>query len=733
MNFSTNKTYQRALFILCLVLMLTPIIHSKTAIFGTIVHRTLSFWAMVDILFLGIWFLWSNIENRPKWNLLTISLFAYTIILLIADIFGEDMWLNLFSTFERMMGFTTFIHFVLYYFILSTIIQNEKQWEYLFIASCLAALWIAIFGILESNHNDDGRIQSILSNPIHVAIYMLFHIFFIPIFLERKIKEVGTKKAFIWIVLALIFLAIFSITLLFTKTRAAALGVGIGSIIAFFIYGLSNKRYRIASVLIALSLMAVFATIYFNRHQKWVEGNAILSKMTDLNANTGTNLARIRIWKMVANHVFDKPVLGWGEGSFTYFYAKNYSPNLHSFGFWYDSSHNFILDKIIETGFVGLIAYLFLISIIFWSIWKTSVGLSSLKKSILTGYFIAYFVFLFFSFDGFTSLFGFFFALAYLQNHQIASKKINIPKKIHVPISIILIVLIFFSLNKLVIGSWKTNQAITKAFNENEIEQVINQHKNAYQNAIIGKYDIALQFALKNNQVFNSNLPLDAKEAYKLEAETMLNDAIIRYPNHPILLSQLGFVQFFGGNHEAGIQTYQKIKQIAPNRQVNLMDLGIMYLQDNQAQKAIETFNYVYNLDTTYNAPLVYREYAQALLDKSTDIRAELNKIPPITLVENMNIVQLAFENTIYANTFTQWLYDFRGKEHFKQETFLRWANVAYAQNDSNQVKSAFYSYYKSFLPVSDSVYVFEMIQKVKKKEASPEIMTEFFPRFPNR
>lgn len=729
-----SKSNSKVYFWILLFIMMLPMIHSKTAIYGTVVHRVLFFWLLVD--FAAIYALIQQKNSVLKLNLLATMLLLYTVVLLAANLVGVSPFNSLFSNFERMNGFVTWLHFVLFFFVFNDKKFTTKEWVLIATVGMLVAAYIAIFGLMERNYKTDGRLQSVLSNPMHLAGYLLM-VFFFGLLIFPYLWQQRTLLSAKFALIALVFLLfLFAFTLFLTKTRSGVLGLLVG-IIVFLLAISLQKRSAIKWTfggIFSIVLMVVY--VYSNRESNWVFQNPILNKMTDLNFNSTTISSRLKVWQMTISGLFEHPFLGWGQGNFTHFFVKNFQPSMYDVGFWYDSSHNFILDKIIETGFVGLLMYVVFICVIFYFIWNKKSLLSGWEKGTLTGALVAYFVFLLFGFESFVSSFAFFLILVFVaQNNSETSlfKGIHLSEKTHKIVLFVGVITVTLSFWQFVYRSWKTNEAITSAYNANEFDGMVKLHETSYKESLIGNYDIVLQYLTKNEQVTTSNLTKEMLTIYSASAEKMVNDAFVSFPKHPILLSQLGFVYATTGNRPKAIETYKKLATIAPNRQVNLIDLGVFYLENNEAAKAFEVFEKMDRADTTFQIPRLYMGLALAKMGLPAIAHRYISSVEKKEAIGYKNVVYAAYAQ---MNELKKYPYFFVAikKDNFKQTDYLEWVEVAYALNDTSQIEYAFVSYDRHFPPIAnEKKELFALMKKVKNREEQPIAMSHFFSRFPNR
>ena len=706
----------------------SPLVHSKTAIYGTVVHKTLFFWFIAEILLvLAILNLKKN-EIQFKNTQISKCVLLLGVVTLLSDLLGISPSMSFFSTFERMMGFITLFHFIVFYFVLTTFVNTKKMWFTLAIASTIAAVIISILGLKDMHLYDDHRNQSILANPSYLAIYLLFSLFSVII-----LAEYAFKKNKLTLFLSIPIFILLSIALFYSNTRAGVFGLIAGIIVAL-VYILFQSKKAILPVGIGLGLViSVTAFVFLNKQKPWVQQQYILQKMTDVGFGSNTISARLKVWKMTLNGVFEKPILGWGEGNFTHFYAKYYTPDLYDVGYWYDSSHNLILDKIIQTGFVGLLAFLGLIIAALMGIWKAKTAFSAWERGFLIGSLIAYMVCLSFGFDCFVSYLGLFSILAYINsnaNSNATKLTFSLPTKALLSLKIVLICGFLFSSYYLIFKAFQTNTALTKAYNQSEVYSLISESQKANKISDLWYYDVAIRLGLKNETL--ANLSDTENETFSREAGKILEMALEKHPKDPVLMTQLGLVENRAFPQKA-IQTYQKLAEIAPNRQMNLIDYGVFLLDDNQNKEALAVFDKAYKLDTNYKTAKAYLALGLAANANPKEAVSVLKTLSSKTVADNLYLVIDVFETGENQTDFPDFMMLMPDKTGYTQNCYLEWARAAKKYGNNHALDWAFWGYDWHFFGRKELPNIQRMLVDVKAGKASPDTMAVYFNQFPNR
>lgn len=77
------------------------------------------------------------------------------------------------------------------------------------------------------------------------------------------------------------------------------------------------------------------------------------------------------MWKIALSGIKDRPLLGWGRENYSLVFNTHFDPSFDAAGVgeaWEDRAHNVFFDELVNSGIVGLLAYLFLLTAIFISV-----------------------------------------------------------------------------------------------------------------------------------------------------------------------------------------------------------------------------------------------------------------------------------------------------------------------------------------------------------------------------
>lgn len=198
----------------------------------------------------------------------------------------------------------------------------------------------------------------------------------------------------------LLLLAIYFVILItqlvcifYTQSRGPLLGLLAGVFFFFAIWGLIKRRVWIPWVMSALAIMVIIFLVMFN-----TVDSPLMDKLREvryvgrlgkvLQTEEGTGRVRILIWEGAVDLIswhpplvrpgedggqdpFNaiRPIVGYGPESMYVAYNRFYPPDLAHFekrNASPDRSHNETFDALVTTGWIGLAAYLFLITSTFY-------------------------------------------------------------------------------------------------------------------------------------------------------------------------------------------------------------------------------------------------------------------------------------------------------------------------------------------------------------------------------
>ena len=428
----------------------------------TIVFRSI----MAIMLFLYLWQLLYQRGKIPitdlKKRVIVWALGLVFLVFFLASVFSVEPYFSFWSWPVRSGGFVNFAFFIAFAMLAFLIIKKEdwiKFWNFS-IGIGLLVCFIAIAQFFGPFKNIlpivDNRPSSTVGNPIFLGMYLLFlTLMSLALFLKE-----GNKYLRLFYIFSSI---IFFYTIVLTESRACYIGLVAGVIVFLINY---PKKYLFLKILIiscliaaALAVSIANAPSYF---PEFVQHNRVIQSLSPrLKFQALYNEGRLSAWKISAQAIQNRPLLGWGPENYPVGFDKYYDPKTIPFNNdnsdWWDRAHNIFLDVGVQAGLLGIFSYLFLLFALFWQIYKLkkNAGNENEKVAIvgIQAILVSYIAANFLSFDSFVTYLMFFFTIGYIlslqqENPIETPKHIKIPKFIkHIIFSLAAIVLIVFLFN----------------------------------------------------------------------------------------------------------------------------------------------------------------------------------------------------------------------------------------------------------------------------------------------
>lgn len=364
--------------------------------------------------------------TRPKQVKITTPLFVsillFTLSGIVSTFFGEDKNLSFWSTQERMLGLFSLFHYVALFFVCRTVFYEKRQWRTLFALFGGVGIVVVVIGILQKIwpnilwNAGATRVVSTLGNTIYLAGYGLFLLFIGSLFAKT---EQGKWRIYFSVV------ALFGLVgTCLTNTRGAYLGLFVGLVwtgIMLLLHTEKLRRVGRVAIISGVVLVIGMGTLFALRHTSVIKNTPIIKNISSIESlMEGTGKTRLMAWGVAVTSWKERPVFGWGPNNFYYAFNKYYNPEFLKFGYqetWFDNAHNIVFNLLATQGIFGLLTYLSIYVICFYSLYRIK---SKNKKEnldifiICTGFLIAHFVHNLFVFENITSYFYFFLLLAFV-------------------------------------------------------------------------------------------------------------------------------------------------------------------------------------------------------------------------------------------------------------------------------------------------------------------------------
>lgn len=380
--------------------LFTPLIVHTGFIFPFVFPKMLYFQVLIELAFIcWVFLILKNERYRPRLNWVSKAILIFFLILLIASIFGVAPYKSFFSNYERSDGLFTLLHFLAFFFILTSCFKTKKEWIRLFNVALIASLIVSFyalfqkFGWTEIYQGGTTRLDATVGNPAYLAAYLIFGVF-LSLYLWFKASNRWLK---IYYGAAFIFQLLI---IYFTATRGAILALGIGALcflLLFLFFGKTSRprtflapdakasrfnkdsakkvrgrpRLKFFGWLVLLLIVVVTLAIWLNRDKAWVRDSPTLNRMVTISFKEATTQTRLLAWRMSWQGFKEKPILGWGWENYNILFNKYFDPRLYPTEGWFDKAHNIIFDIATSGGILALIAYFLVFCACILRLWKS--------------------------------------------------------------------------------------------------------------------------------------------------------------------------------------------------------------------------------------------------------------------------------------------------------------------------------------------------------------------------
>ena len=377
---------------------------SRSTLFPFIVGKYVVFRTLIDLA--AIAFLIGLLVSPQKLrgdarklclSPLVIAVSFFVAVFVLSGFFGVDPHASFWSNFERGEGSFQMLHFYAFFMLLTLLFPSEAEWRKLLWFCLTAAVVVILYGIgaglniegfVGTRFTSGFRFEGSLGNPAYTAPYLLFTICY------ALILFTGTASRGRRTLLALLVGFYFTFFWL-TGTRGAFLGflaaLIVGSAYLFFT-SRGKLRLSVGGTLLAMGL--ILGTLFAFRGTDIVKGLPG-SRLLTLSLREHTMQTRLWTWQSAIAGWKERPLLGWGPESFAlvfdkHFDTRHFLPEVPRSETWFDRAHSVYFDYLVETGIIGIAAYLGMFTVFYVQLfrkkWEMSVsvkreGAVSLEKS----------------------------------------------------------------------------------------------------------------------------------------------------------------------------------------------------------------------------------------------------------------------------------------------------------------------------------------------------------------
>lgn len=681
---SKTRIIPNIIFLIAVMIAFTPVVFDNQIFLGVSVFKTLYFQVLVLISF-ALWGVLCVQNNAylPKKSLLSYSVIGFLVILFIVDFFSVNAELSLLSNLERLDGFLLYLHLGILFFVWGAIFDSSK-WRKLLIISLLIGFSVACFGLY--NQIPNKRIVSTIGNSAYLSFYVLcviYLIFFALVF---------SKSTKLRAIISLCFSAFLFFILLKTGTRSAIVSFSVSVVVfvGLFIWKSENKNQK-KWVLVSGITTLIIAYVL----TKKITQNSFLSRIINFSPdNDYTSQVRLDLWNAAWEGFRDHPLMGWGQGNFNAIFNHHGSLQLISTEEFFDKSHNVFLELLSGTGVLGTLAYVAIFVIAVFQVWEKT-QLLTIQKIALTCFFINYWVFHFFNFDTVTGVSIVFAVLAFVNSVSMPTENhIHLPTSLKISLASVFIILAVFVGYQYNFRTYKTAKGVADMLKSDDINKTISLGKATYDNALIGKTDVALAMLALREQVGTTNLTNEQKQLFFETAIPMAEAEYEKNPHFAGLPTYIADSYKFKGDTTKAILVMEDFCAKHPNSPTSWIDFGLLLLDLGKNKDAIAAFEKTAKDNPKSMIPQVYKLYAYG---KMKDTLMFLNTISNITWKDRVlyqDQIAKAFIQSNQIPLYFQYIKSCPNKaEVLNTNSYLQWAYLALSVGNAIEYRYAWHQY----------------------------------------
>lgn len=622
--------------------LLIPFFVANSMFFPYITGKNFAFRIIVEIIF-ALWVYLAVIDAnyRPKFSWISVSIAVFVAIMAIADFFAVNPVKAMWSNFERMDGFITLAHLLMYFIVFGSVMKTEKNWMWFFRSSLIASMIMAIVVYREWLNTGVDRVSATLGNPIYVAVYFMFNFFFAGILWYKDViakteNDVRPLKSLFsnwltYVYLVALYICAFGIWR--TSTRGVILGLLGGLVITSLIMAVFEKKNKILKnsaigcLVIIVAMVLGFMSI---KNTQFVQNNVTLKRLADISWTqvAGQGQARQYVWPMALKGFEERPWFGWGQDGFNNIFNKNYDVRMYSQEQWFDRAHNMPLDVLVAGGVLGLIAYFSIFVAAIYVVTKKKDHFSVTEAGLIVGLLAAYFAQNLFVFDNLVSYFMFYAILAYLYSkdtHGVSEDKrvVNedVANYVIAPILVLIFIAIIWYCNVRPINANKDLIIAMQSLNQSP-EKSLEYFKKVFDANTFGSPEAREQIVSITPSIAAAPaLPDKVKQGFVELAYSEMQKQINETPNDARYQFFMGVFLDNMNQFQNALPYLEKAVELSPNKLTMMFELAKCYSYLGQKEKALEIAKKAYDFVPEFDAAKM--SYAAALILNDQELLAK--------------------------------------------------------------------------------------------------------------
>jgi O-antigen ligase len=346
---------------------------------------------------------------------LFVAVSAFVLAFLLASFFAFDPHAAFWSNYERGEGGFQMIHYYAFFFLLTLLLRERKEWERFFWVSIAAAVCMILYGVGAAVFNVNpstgafsnpfgfvgpysssgklhaptfwdrlfhtDRFQGSLGNPAYVAPYLMFSLFYL-LWLWFSARGKTLVKGISYGALGIFFIIFFFLA----RTRGAFVGLAASVFLFLMVLALEYKKLRKWLALLIVVLGMTLASLVYYSHTDFVR-SLPASRLFELQISNDTFQTRLWTWNSAWQGFLERPLFGWGPENFSAVFDKYFDPRHYIPGqpseTWFDYAHSIVFDYLAETGILGFLSYLAIFVVFYIELFRRFKGENRILKALL--------------------------------------------------------------------------------------------------------------------------------------------------------------------------------------------------------------------------------------------------------------------------------------------------------------------------------------------------------------
>lgn len=262
---------------------------------------------------------------------------------------------------------------VCFYFIGTQLFVIRDNYKKFFWAYIISLTGIIIYTVIHlSTYNFDQKPAHWVMQPFykdHTSYGAILAMYFPILFIFFNKRNTRIVRIF-----SMILIAVFTVGIILSYTRAAWVSL-VGAFILYFIYKYRVKFRTLGAIVIASLIVLALSwnALMLNMERNSQESSDKLFEHVESISNVSSdasNLERLNRWSSAWRMFLERPVFGWGPGTYMFQYAPFQmsdeqtiiSTNTGNMG----NAHSEYIGPLAESGVIGMLTFLILVIVVFY-------------------------------------------------------------------------------------------------------------------------------------------------------------------------------------------------------------------------------------------------------------------------------------------------------------------------------------------------------------------------------